>query len=250
MFSTSLKTSLEALVFPPGFFPNKPMFINFATAWERTSFFYYLKNSILITILTILGQLFVCVPAAYSFAKKEFKGKSVLFGFVLFDLMIPAQVVFLPIYIIISRLNWIDTYKALIIPFTFSSFSIFFLTQSFKQVSNELFDSALIDRANVFQIIFQILLPICKPVIITVVIFTFIYKWNDYFWTMILTTKDAVRTLPMAIRALTITNIDEGVVEWNIVMAGNVMLMLPLFILYIVANKAVRNAFAYSGQTK
>ncbi len=248
MVSTSLKTMIEALAYPPKLFPAKAQWQNYAEAWRATNLPHYLKNSVIVTFLTILGQLFVCVPAAYAFSKKNFKFKGILFGLILFDMLIPAQIIFLPYYVMMSKLRWLDTYQALVVPFIYSSFAIFFMTSSFKQVSNELFDAAALDRANEFQIIFQVLLPICKPVIVTIAIFTFINKWNDYFWATLLTSSEAVRTLPVVVKAL--VSMKEGVTKWNVAMAGNVMLMLPLLFIYIVANKSVRNAFAYSGQNK
>lgn len=248
MVSTSLKTMIEAMAFPPKLLPETPQWQNYAEAWRATNLPHYLKNSIIVTFLTIAGQLVVCVPAAYAFSKMNFTGKQLLFGLVLFDLLIPAQIVFLPIYVMMSKFGWLDRYLSLVVPFIYSSFAIFFMTQSFKQVSNELFDAASLDRANVFQVIFQVLLPICRPVIVTIAIFTFINKWNDYFWTTLLTSSDAVRTLPVAVKAL--VSLKEGVTKWNVAMAGNVMLVFPLLIIYIVANKSIRNAFAYSGQNK
>ena len=248
MISTSLKTLVEALAFPPKMFPNTPQWQNYVEAFWATNVPLKLKNSIIVTFGTIVGQLLVCVPAAYAFSKMNFTGKKLLFGLVLFDLLIPAQIIFLPIYVMMSDLGWLDRYLSLIVPFIYSSFGIFFMTQSFKQVSNELFDAAALDRANVFQVIFQVLLPICRPVIITIAIFTFVNKWNDYFWATILTSRDIVKTLPVAVKAL--IDLKDGVTKWNVAMAGNVMLVFPLLIIYIVANKSIRNAFAYSGQNK
>ena len=248
MISTSLKTLVEALAFPPKMLPKEPQWQNYAEAFWATNVPLKLKNSIIVTFGTIIGQLLVCVPAAYAFSKMNFTGKKLLFGLVLFDLLIPAQIIFLPIYVMMSDLGWLDRYLSLIVPFIYSSFGIFFMTQSFKQVSNELFDAAALDRANVFQVIFQVLLPICRPVIITIAIFTFVNKWNDYFWATILTSRDIVKTLPVAVKAL--IDLKDGVTKWNVAMAGNVMLVFPLLMIYLVANKSIRNAFAYSGQNK
>ncbi|USK35166.1 carbohydrate ABC transporter permease [Bacillus sp. F19] len=245
MITTSLKSELEAMGFPPSFFPTEIHLENYMTAWTHTNLFHYLKNSIIVTVLTVIGQLLICVPAAYAFAKKKFKLSKVFFGLILFDLMVPIQVTFLPNYILLTNIGWIDTYKALIVPSLYSSFAIFFMTQTFKQIPDEILDAAKLDKTSEMKMITQIMLPMAKPIIITVALFTFISKWNDYFWTLIVTNSDAVRTLPIAMKSL--LGAGDGLIQWNIVMAGNVILVAPLIILYVIANKQIKQAFVYGG---
>ena len=118
MVSTSLKTMYEVNLSPPRLLPSDPQWQNFAEAWRKMNFLHYLKNSVIVSVLTILGQLLVCVPCAYAFAKKQFRFKKFLNGLVLFDLVVPAQIIFLSIYLIESKLGWIDTYQGLVVPFT------------------------------------------------------------------------------------------------------------------------------------
>lgn len=245
MISTSLKTMYEVNLSPPRLLPDVPQWQNFAEAWRKMNFPHYLKNSVIISGLTILGQLFVCVPCAYAFAKKQFRFKKILNGLVLFDLVVPAQIIFLSIYLIESRLGWIDTYQGLVVPFIYSAFSIFFLMQSFKTLPDEIMDAARLDKCSELQIIGQVVLPMAKPTVITTVLFTFVYKWNDYFWASILTTTDRVRTLPLAIQNL--LPVGNAANEWHTIMAGNLMLFLPMFILYILANKNIKQMFCYGG---
>jgi sn-glycerol 3-phosphate transport system permease protein len=245
MLSTSLKTLREANILPPALIPPTFHPENYAVAWQKMNFPHYLLNSVCITVCTIAGQLLVCVPCAYAFAKKQFRFKNILFALVLFDIVVPAQVVFLSYYLIESRLGWIDTYRGLVVPFTYSAFTIFFLTQHFKTVPDEILDAAKIDRGSEIQIIALIMLPIAKPVIIATMLFTFVYKWNDYFWTSILTTSEAVRTIPMAVQNL--MPVDHAIREWHIIMSGNVMLFAPMFIIYIFAGKYVKKSFMYRG---
>ena len=128
MFSTSLKTFAEANMMPPRLLPEEPQFQNYAEAWDSMNVLHYLKNSVIITGCTIIGQMFVCVPAAYAFAKKQFRLKKVLMPALLFDLLVPAQIVFLPIYVIVSNAGLLNTYRSLVLPFLYSAFTIFFLT--------------------------------------------------------------------------------------------------------------------------
>lgn len=245
MISTSLKTYIESIQFPPAMLPKSLQFSNYAEAWVRVKFFHFGLNSIIVTVLTMAGQLLVCVPAAYAFARKKFALSGFFFALVLVDLMLPAQVTFVPIYVLLSNFGWIDTYQGLIVPFTFSSFTIFFMTQAFKQINNELLDAARLDKATELKIMVRIMLPIAKPYIITVMLFTAIGKWNDYFWTLILTNSESVRTLPIAVKGL--LDVGDGVNQWNISMAGNVLLMAPVLVLYLFANRFIKNAFVYGG---
>jgi len=246
MVTTSVKTFEEAIRFPPTFIPRTfDMINNYRAAWTMANFPHFARNSLVITLITLVGQLLVTIPAAYAFAKKEFKFKGFLFGFILFDMMIPGQVTFIPIYVFLSNIGWLDTLWALTVPFFISSFGIFFVTQAFKQVPNEVIDAARTDNATELQIILGIMVPMNKPVIVTISLFTVIGKWNDYFWTLILTTSSKVRTLPFAVKSL--FALGDGINMWNISMAGNVLLVAPLLIIYIFANKQIKQAFVYGG---
>ena len=245
MFSTSLKTFEEAGMVPPSLLPESPRFSNYAEAYNSMNLLHYLKNSVIITFCTIAGQMFVCVPAAYAFAKKQFRLRKALLPFILFDLLVPAQVVFLPIYVLVSDMGLLNTYPSLVLPFLYSAFTIFFLTQSFRTIPDELLDAGKMDRASEWQIITRILIPSSRSVIITVALFTFVSKWNDYFWAKVLTTNEAVRTLPMAVSGL--MSVGDGMIHWNIVMAGNVFLFAPMLLIYLFANRSIKQAFVYGG---
>jgi sn-glycerol 3-phosphate transport system permease protein len=242
---TSLKTMRESNITPPTLFPRELRPENYLLAWERMNFLHYLVNSALTTLFTIAGQLVVCVPCAYVFAKKQFKFKKLLFGIIVFDLLVPAQVTFLSIYLIESRLGWINTIQGLTLPFVYSAFTIFFLTQYFRTVPDEILDAAKMDRSSELQIMCQILVPVAKPAVIATMIFVFVYKWNDYFWTSILTTNETARTLTLALQNL--LPVDHTAREWNIIMAGNMMLFLPMFGVYLVASKLIKQGFMYRG---
>lgn len=246
LVSTALKTVLEANTYPPVWLPQKPQWDNFRQAWALGGFSRFTLNSVIVTFVTILGQAIVCVPAAYAFSKKQFRMKKFLFGIILFDMMVPGQATFIQTYILLSRANLINTYAALTVPFFYSAFAIFFMSNAFKQVSDELIDAARMDNATEKQIIFNVLFPIVRPTVITLAMFTFIGKWNDYFWTLILTTTDRVRTLPMAVNSI-IDSKDGLLPAWNISMAANLMLIAPLLIIYVIANRKIKQAFMYQG---
>lgn len=244
MALTAIKTLGQTLQSPPTFWVSNPQFENFVTAFESIEFMHYLKNSVITTIGILLAQLITIVPAAYAFARYEFKGKGLLFGMVLATTMIPAQLVFLPVFLVLSKLHLINTYWSLILPQATSAFGIFMLRQNFMQVPKELIEAARLDKAGEFKIMFRIMLPMCRSTVATLALLTFIGSWNDYFWAKVLTTNDAVRTLPVGITAL--RNVDGGVAN-HIIMAGNLIMLVPILVAFVIAQKQILKAFAYTG---
>jgi len=244
MAITSIKTLGETLAFPPKFWVSNPQWQNFKTALESIKFWGALKNSIITTMGILILQILTIVPAAYAFARYDFKGKKISFGIILATMMIPAQLVFLPIFLLLSKLDLINTYWSLILPQATSAFGIFMLRQNFMQVPEELIEAARLDKASEFKIIYRIMLPIARPTVVTLAMLTFIGSWNDYFWPMVLTTTDAVRTLPVAVTSLRMV---DGGAAHNIVMAGNIILILPIIIVYLFAQKQIIKGFTYMG---
>ena len=244
MISTSLKTTQEAIQIPPSIIPSKIVIENYLKAWSSGPFLRYLGNSLFITLSVLVIQFIVMVPAAYAFSKIKFKGSNILFGIVLIGLMVPAQITFLPIYMMMSKAELINTYVPLILPFMTSSFGIFLLRQNFMQISDEIIEAAKLDNSSDLKIMFKIMLPMAKPAVITFALFSFIYHWNNYFWPLVMSNSDLVRTLPIGVAML---KESEGVTNWNEVMAGNVMLTAPILLLYTILNNKIKTAFAYSG---
>jgi sn-glycerol 3-phosphate transport system permease protein len=248
MVSTSFKNRYEVNITPPSLWPSEFRLDNYSTAWRRMNFAHYLRNSLLSSFLTIAGQLLVCVPCAYAFAKKRFRFRKTLYCLVMFDLIVPAQAIFLQIYILESRLGWINTMRGLVTPFFYSAFTIFSLVQYFKTIPDEILDAARLDRCSEIRIITRIMVPMASPMIMTAMIFTFVYKWNDYFWTSILTTDETVRTLPLAIQNL--MPVDHAAREWQVIMAGNVMALIPMLAAYVLANRVVKRGLIYGSERR
>ncbi|MFD1738950.1 carbohydrate ABC transporter permease [Bacillus salitolerans] len=244
MFSTSLKSLAETMVFPPKWLPSSIQWENFMIAWQSGPFLKFFVNSLVVAIGILVLQFLTIVPAAYAFARYEFKGKGILFGLTMIALMIPSQITFLPIYLQMSSWGVLNTYIPLIVPFATSAFGIFLLRQAFMQVPEELVEAARLDQANEWKIMWRIMVPLAKPVLVTFGLFSFIYHWNDYFWPLVMTNTEAVRTLPIGIAMLKDA---EGSVAWNIVMAGNMILVLPILLVFFIAQRQIIRAFVYSG---
>ena len=229
---------------PPTLIPGQFNFDNFTEVFKTINVLQYLKNSIIVCVCIVFVQYLIIVPAAYSLAKFDYKAKPLLFGLVMLGQMIPMQITFLPIYFMFSRAKLMDSYTALIIPFISNPFGIFLLRQYFMQVPSEVIEAAKLDNASDIKIMFKIMMPMAKSALITIGLLSFISNWNSYFWPLIMTNKDAFRTLPIGIALLKDA---DSLQRWNIIMAGNLLLVLPMLVLYIFASRKIRNAFVYSG---
>lgn len=245
MVLTAFKSLGDTILIPPKWILDELHWENFTAAWNSGPFPQYICNSIITTGCILILQFLVGIPAAYAYAKCNFPGKNLCFGITMVTMMIPSQLVFLPIYLLMSRWGLLNTYAALVLPFVGSAFTIFLLRQSFMQIPQEVIDAARIDGAGEFQIIFKIVIPLAKPAMVTAGLFSFITHWNDYFWPLIMTTNDTVRTLPIGIAKLREV---EGGVAWNILMAGNVIMVIPILILFFVAQRQIIKAFVYSSK--
>jgi len=244
MISASFQTVQETIAVPPTLIPGQFNFDNFTEVFKTINVLQYLKNSIIVCVCIVFVQYLIIVPAAYSLAKFDYKAKPLLFGLVMLGQMIPMQITFLPIYFMFSRAKLMDSYTALIIPFISNPFGIFLLRQYFMQVPSEVIEAAKLDNASDIKIMFKIMMPMAKSALITIGLLSFISNWNSYFWPLIMTNKDAFRTLPIGIALLKDA---DSLQRWNIIMAGNLLLVLPMLVLYIFASRKIRNAFVYSG---
>ncbi|TWT25402.1 carbohydrate ABC transporter permease [Planomicrobium sp. CPCC 101110] len=244
MASTAFKTLGETLTFPPVWIPETLQWENFTQAWNSGPFLKYFFNSVIVTLFILILQFATIIPAAYAFARYNFPLKNFFFALTMICLMIPSQLIFLPVYLNLSSWGILDTIWGLILPFVTSAFGIFLLRQSFMQVPEELLEAARLDDATEWQIIRKIMLPLAKPVLVTLALFSFIAHWNDYFWPLVMTTTDTARTLPLGIAMLRQV---EGGASWNIVMAGNLLLVLPILVIFFFAQRHIIRAFVYTG---
>ncbi|MCK8486447.1 carbohydrate ABC transporter permease [Paenibacillus sp. MBLB2552] len=244
MISTSLQTLRETLAFPPTWIPAVPQWNNFVEAMSAGPFLMYARNSVVITVSIIVLQFAVMIPAAYAFAKYRFRGKSVLFGFVLLAFMIPGQITFIPVYLLMADFGLIHSLWPQIIPFMSNAFGIFLLRQYFMQIPEEIIEAARLDNAGAIKVIWRIMLPMAGPALATIALFSFVSHWNEYFWPLVMTNSEAIRPLTLGIAMLRET---EGISNWHIIMAGNVVLVVPILLVYAFCSRHIVKAFVYSG---
>lgn len=244
MIVTSFKTYTESILYPPTLWPQNFTLEGYRTVFEGLDVGMYLKNSLIIIVCIIAIQLVVMVPAAYAFARYSFKGHALLFGVVTMAFMVPSQVTFVSIYIMFSKLELMRTLIPQILPFGANAFGIFLLRQSFKQVPDELIESARLDGANELKIMTSIMIPMARPTFVAIALLSFISHWNAYFWPLVMTTTEAVKPFTLAIEKL--KDLDYGIV-WPTIMAGNVILVLPVLLLFLFGSKKIISAMAYRG---
>lgn len=246
MLFTALKTPQELLMGTEVFFPRDPQWINFIKAVQSIPFFMYLKNSLIIVSLVMVGTLFSATTAAYAFAKLRWRGRDKWFIIMLSTMMIPIQVILIPTYILYSKIGWLGTRLPLIVPAFFgggAAFYIFLLRQFYKGIPKELTESAIIDGATHFQIFIKIMLPLTKPAIITVALFTFMATWNDYFGPLIFLSNPDHWTLAIGLRAFQ----TQFGGRFDLMMAASLLIMLPTLIIFFFAQKSFIEGITFTG---
>lgn len=239
MLISSVKSSDELLLAVPTLWPKAFYWNNYSDALKMAPFGLYFFNTIVMTIGIMFFQLVLGIFAAYGFSKGKFKGRDFLFVLVLGALMIPIQITFVPIYVMMASLDWLNTFAALIVPNAVSSYFIFMLRQTFMAVDNSYLEAAKIDGLGRIGIIFKILCPMCKPTIITVSVITFIDSWNSYFWPKMVTTTPARRTIAQGVYELKRSYAGLETMNQNQIMAGAVMAIVPIVIVFFVLQKYI-----------
>ncbi|MBC7092602.1 carbohydrate ABC transporter permease [Candidatus Bipolaricaulota bacterium] len=243
MVSTSLKTLIEALRFPPTWIPEPARWENYLAAWNAAPFGRYFFNSFFIAIATTIGEVTITALAGYAFAKMNFLGKNVLFMLLLGTLMIPGQMLLVPNFITIKRLGWYNTYWALIIPWIASVFSIFLLRQFFRTIPDEFWDSARIDGCSRLRYLAQVVAPLSRPALATVALFNFVGSWNAFLWVLVMTDKVELRTVPVGLRYFMM----EMGTDYPLLMAAATMAIVPILILFFFAQRQFIQGIARTG---
>nr|WP_318540041.1 carbohydrate ABC transporter permease [Terribacillus saccharophilus] len=243
MISTSLKAPNEVMAMPPVWIPSEWQFGNYSEASESAPFGTYFFNSIIVTVLTTIGELLTTILAAYAFSRINFYGKGIVFAVLLGTMMVPGEMLLIPNFVTVSNLGWIDSYEGLIVPWIASIFSIFLLRQYFFSVPQELSYAAKVDGCSDFKFLWYIMVPLAKPALITIALLKIIGSWNAFLWPLIVTNSQELRTLPVGLSAFT----TEAGIKYELLMAASTMVILPMLLLFFVMQKYVISGVARSG---
>jgi len=244
MLISSVKSQDEILLLQPTFWPKEFHFENYVNVMHKVNFSKYYFNTMVMTAGMLFCQIVTGIFAAYGFSKGEFKYRDTIFMIVLGALMIPIQVTFIPLYIMFAHWHLTDTYIGLILPEAVSPYYIFMLRQTFMSIDNSYIDAAKIDGLGKIGIITKILSPMCKSTLFTVTLVTFTNGWNSYFWPKIIAKEESHRVLTVGLAKLRDTFAGQGTMNNHEIMAGAVLAILPVIILFFIFQKYMLSGYS------
>ncbi|MDT9026916.1 carbohydrate ABC transporter permease [Rossellomorea yichunensis] len=234
LLATSLKSGSENIfAYPPQFIPEKITFGNYVEVMEFFPFWRYLFNSVVVSVVTVLLNIVFCSLAAYPLARMNFRGKNIVFVLILSTMMVPFQLLMIPIYLLALDLGLQNTYAGLILPHATTAFGIFLMRQAFLTIPYELDESARMDGANAFQIWWRVLMPLVKPSLVTLAIFTFMMAWGDFLWPLIILNDTSMYTLPLGVNTLA----GSFSANWRYIAAGSIISILPIIIIFAILQR-------------
>lgn len=247
MISTSLKKIGDVFSLPVQWIPSDPQFVNYLHAWSNPvtqgSFTQYTMNSVIVTASVTILNVALTSLAGYGLAKYRFAGRSVLFVLILITLMLPLEVIMVPLFLTAKDFGWLDTYQGLIFPVVADAFGVFLMRQWFRSLPDELLEAAKLDGAGHLRIFAQIALPLSLPAILTVAVFAFRETWDEFTWPYLIVSTEPLRTVPLGVRTFQqaeLTNFPE-------IMAIATLASIPLAVLYFVFQKYFVRAIASAG---
>ena len=243
MITTSLKARGALMSIPIEWIPKEPTPTAYVKVFSRFPFFRTIGNSLFISVTYTLITLLSASMAAFAFAKLDFPRADTLLKIFLATMMIPTQVTMIPLFVVMNKMQLINTYSSVILPSIFRPFAIFLLVQQMRTIPNDYLDAARIDGASTFRVYFRVALPLCRPTLATLSITTFMEAWNDYLWPLLMLTDKAKMTLPIALSTLN----GQYSTEYNVLMAGSLISMVPIILVYIFAQKYFENGMMAGG---
>lgn len=240
----SFKTQKEILAQPPTFFAQHPTVSNFAQWLTQLNFGTYFTNSLIVSVITVLGNVLFDSMVGYALAKIPFKGKGIVFGAVMVTLMVPAVATFVPLFVLISNFHLVNTYAALILPYLTQPIGVFLMRQFMSGVPDALMEAARVDGAGELRIFFQIVLPECGPAVATSAILTFLSSWNNFLWPLVASQTEDKYTLPVA---LSLYSTRQNSTNYGILLSGAVLVITPIVILFVALQRYFVQGVAMTG---
>ncbi|MGB9823498.1 MAG: carbohydrate ABC transporter permease [Candidatus Hydrothermia bacterium] len=243
MITTSFKTPAESIAVPPTLFPKTFSLDAYKTVLTKIAFPRYMYISFITSVLTILGSLLTALLAAFAFSWIQFKGRDTIFMGYLSLMMVPMPVYIIPLFLVVQKLGWLDTLYVMVVPWAVSIFSIFLLRQNMRTIPKDLYDAAVIDGCSRLRFLFQIIVPLIKPAITTMVIFEFISSWNTFMWPLMVINRDKLRPIQVGLAYFS----QGESTNYPALMAASTLAILPLVILFFIAQKQIIESYARSG---
>ena len=240
----SVKTQREILAIPPKLLPEHATLENFTTWFQELNFGSYFSNSLIVAVITVLGNIVFCSMVGYALAKMKFAGKNIVFGAVMVTLMVPSVATFVPLFVVVSNMGLSNTYAALILPFLTQPIGVFLMRQFIAGIPDALMEAARIDGAGELRIFFQIILPQCGPAMATLAILTFLSSWNNFLWPLVAAQTDDMYTLPVA---LSLYSTGQNATNYSVLLAGAVLIITPILLLFVFLQRYFIQGVAMTG---
>lgn len=243
MISTSLKPASDVFHTPPELIGSQVRWANYADVWQYIPFARYLLNSFIVATLGTVLAVSTSLASAYAFSRLKFRGRDSIFFVFLGTLMVPQEVVVIPMFLFMQKLGWTDSYQALIVPWAFTAFGAFMLRQALLTVPGELEDAAKIDGAGHVKILTLIMTPIVRPTIAVLSVFTFVNYWNNFLWPLIIVSDPGHTTVPLGLNDF----IAQGGDQWQLIMAASTISMIPTAIIAVFLQRHLIRGLALTG---
>ena len=240
----SVKTQREILASPPKLLPEHATLENFTQWFQELNFGSYFTNSLVVAVITVLGNIVFCSMVGYALAKMKFAGKNIVFGAVMVTLMVPSVATFVPLFVVVSNMGLSNTYAALILPFLTQPIGVFLMRQFIAGIPDALMEAARIDGAGELRIFFQIILPQCGPAMATLAILTFLSSWNNFLWPLVAAQTDDMYTLPVA---LSLYSTGQNATNYSVLLAGAVLIITPILLLFVFLQRYFIQGVAMTG---
>jgi multiple sugar transport system permease protein len=244
MVASSVKTSAELHHVPPTWIPQTFTLDNYSTIFTKLNFPQYFINSVIVATLVVGSNLLFCSMIGYALAKLRFRGKSAVFLIVLATIMVPQTVYLVPLFVLMSNLGFVNSYAGLILPFAAQAFGVFLMRQFIQGIPDELLEAARMDGAGEFTVFGRVVLPLLGAPLATLGILTFLGSWNNFLWPLIIATSDQMYTLPVAVATF---SIGQNAVDYGLLMAGSVVLIAPVLLLFLLLQRFVQQGIATTG---
>lgn len=243
MLSTSFKSGGGLFTYPPAWIPKEPTLQWYVQLIKEVNFLLHFRNSVMVSVSITVLSLFINSMAGYAFAKHRFRHRDKLFSFLLATMMVPGQLTMIPVFLLLKKMGLLNSYMGLIVPVSANVFGIFLIRQFMMSIPNDLIESARIDGCSEFRIYWSVVLPLCRPVLATLGIFTFMGSWNDFLWPLIVMVREEGYTLPVALANLN----GQHPTDFGLLMAAAVLVVLPVIVVFIAAQKYVIQGIATTG---
>ena len=244
MILGSFKTTTEIRQYPTEFLPRDPTLDNYIQLFGRLDFAQFFFNSFVVAVFVTIGNIIFSSMIGYALAKLEFRGKKLLFALVLGTLMVPGVVTFVPLFVLTANLGLVNSYPGLILPFLITPLGVFLMRQFMLSLPDDIIEAARIDGASEWRIFLRVIMPLCGPAVATLTILTFLGSWNNFLWPLVVATTEDMYTLPVA---LALYSVGQNAAQYGLMMAGAVVVVVPVLIVFVVLQRYFVQGIALTG---